>query len=555
MTLGDYYFADPRLVLVPIEHLSPAGVTDEFAAAVTQWRGWTAAHIELFNLAFARYWSRTAALARRTRTWAPPRLRHVAVLTDPLAVHPLAQLLNTSAWTLTAGDLDPATSHPELAAYLLVHGDRLATAGDVTMAALLNAAYWFDRTDAERAAFAAAAARSTRPDAAAFQALADATAWLCQLAHEPLRPPRPGGGDRPIPGSGLFVPSALQSQPQALVDGWAAVARGAVQRYEAAWRAPDRPAVAALADWLAAATPPLLIVARGGRIVWDPETPDRLGRLRAELAHASGAAVRDVHADLAVLDRHTRRFLSALAEPDALPPVGPDAEQRGYTYMHRGRRLLAYDLDEPGIDRRRGPALPYARAMLGARAAHEWAHLAVDAGWVPLAVAADEQARRVGELAARLETLIAAAPESIRRLTAGDLASLAADAGTPAGAALAGGLVRRLPDYQANRLAVRWLDEAERETYVRQNVRTLRAEFPPAGLWRMLVRYLYELQYLRFSAVADPRTFFLRSTWFDADVLDRGVLDTADFDALSAAVAAICDAYAVDETRFVARPA
>jgi len=38
----------------------------------------------------------------------------------------------------------------------------------------------------------------------------------------------------------------------------------------------------------------------------------------------------------------------------------------------------------------------------------------------------------------------------------------------------------------------------------------------------MVVRYLYEAQYLRFSAVADRRTFLLRSTWLAADVLGRG---------------------------------
>ena len=81
--------------------------------------------------------------------------------------------------------------------------------------------------------------------------------------------------------------------------------------------------------------------------------------------------------------------------------------------MHRDRRLLAYNLDEPGIDRLHGPALPYARAMLGARTVHEWAHLAVDAGWVPLAVPAAELAQRVAALAARLEALIAAAPNAI----------------------------------------------------------------------------------------------------------------------------------------------
>ena len=41
------------------------------------------------------------------------------------------------------------------------------------------------------------------------------------------------------------------------------------------------------------------------------------------------------------------------------------------------------------------------------------------------------------------------------------------------------------------------------------------------------------------------------STWFDEDVLRTGVLDDAGFDALAAAVAALCASYAIDETKFV----
>jgi hypothetical protein len=66
----------------------------------------------------------------------------------------------------------------------------------------------------------------------------------------------------------------------------------------------------------------------------------------------------------------------------------------------------------------------------------------------------------------------------------------------------------------------------------------------------MLVRYLYEYQYLAFSAVADARTYFLRSTGFDRDLLGRGVLDDASFDRLTASVAAVCACYAVDERWF-----
>jgi hypothetical protein len=549
MILADYYFADPRVVLVPIEHLTPDGVSDAFAAAAAVRAGWTTGQVALLNEAIGLYWTRTAELARRTSSWAPPRLRHIAVLREPLAIHPYAQLLNTSAWTLYASDLDPVRSHAELVAYLLAHGDRTARLGEVTMAALHNAAWWFARSDAECQAFAAAAVSSARPDAAAFQALAEALPWLRRLRHARLRP-APAGGHRAIPGTELLVPPADLPAPQRLLDRWTGIARGVADRYTAAWRDPDAAAVDALADWLATTTPPLLITHRDGPLLWERASPSDLQALRAELGRASGAAVRDVHGDLAVLDRHTRRFLASLADPGALSTTAPDAEQRGYAYMHRERRLLAYNLDEPGIDRRHGPALPYARAMLGARAMHEWTHLAVEAGWVPLALPAAELERRVGALAAELDAVIAAAPEKVRRATAEDLGVLLVGTAATAGAALARLLLLRMSDFQANLLAARYLDETERETYVRQNVRTLRAEYPAARLWRMLLRYLYELQYLRFSAVADRRTFFLRSTWFDADFIDTGVLDEATFDALASAVAAICDCYAVDEARF-----
>ncbi|MBX3024240.1 hypothetical protein KF840_04940 [bacterium] len=530
-------------MLVPIEHLGPDGLSGAFAAAVAA-RGWSAARIALFDAAFARYWQRSASLARRVPGWPAPRLRHVAVLADPLAVHPYAALLNTSAWTLYADDLDPATSHPELAAYLLAHGDRLMTLGEVTMAALHHAPWWLERDDAECAAFAAAAARSSRPDAAAYRALAAALPWLRRLGHAALRPLV--GPHRVIPGSGVQVPSAIDGEPPALVRAWSAAARGAVDAYTARWRAPDPGAATALLDWLADDAPPLLLTAQR-RILWTPDAPARLDALRDACAGRSGVALRDIAADLAIVAARTRRILATLAAPEALPAAS-DAEQRGYVYMHRERGVLAYDLDEPGIDRRHGPALPFARAMLGARAVHEWAHRAVDAGYVPWALPAPEREARLAAIAAQLDAAVAAAPPGLRAATADDLAALTAEDGTP-GRALARRLVERMPDFQCNLLAQRFCDERERETYVRHNIRSLRGEIPPPRRWRLLVRYLYELQYLRFSAVSDPRRFLLASTWADADLIDCGLVTRAVFDALADAVAALCDGYAVDERR------
>jgi hypothetical protein len=156
-------------------------------------------------------------------------------------------------------------------------------------------------------------------------------------------------------------------------------------------------------------------------------------------------------------------------------------------------------------------------------------------------------------LADEIERAVAEAPAAVRAQTESDLVDLCrGNAGEPAlvGALLARVLITRLPDYQANLLARRFLTTLECETYVRHNIRTLRRDYTPAQRWRMLIRYLAEYQYLRFSAVADPRTFFVRSTWFDTDFFAGGVIGEARFDALAAAVAQLYDAYAVDETKF-----
>jgi hypothetical protein len=231
-----------------------------------------------------------------------------------------------------------------------------------------------------------------------------------------------------------------------------------------------------------------------------------------------------------------------------------ETEQSGYTYLHEARRIIVYDLDEAGMERLAGPALPYARAMLAARTVHEWAHLAVEAGWVPCVAGDAEMAARRARLAEVLADVIAAAPAAIRTLTAADLAEVGGDE-TPAD-----GLARifhaRISDYQANLLAQRFLARDEIETYVRHNIRTLRFTYAPPQLFRMLIRYLFELQYLAFSAVNDRRGFLVHSTWFDADFFATGILDGAHFTALVERAAALCACWAVDESRFVpTRPA
>ncbi len=526
-------------------------MTRAFAVWLAERRGWSPAQVALFDAGFARYWARGVDLARRTTGWMAPRRRHVAILEQPHAVRPYAQLLNTSAWTLWASDVDPAQSDAELLAWLLALGDRMAVTGEVAPAAVQNAVWWLERTDAECDAFRSAAAASTRPDADSLRAVAAALPWLRRLRHETLRPAPHGVPHRSIPGTGLLVPRDLEAEPPALVARVAEVSRAALQTWRAAWRRSDPDVVRRTCDWLAETAPPLLVTGQRGRIVWDPDRPTAVGALRAELSRADAVAVDAVGADLAVVARHTRAFLDAVVDPGALPAPHPDVAQTGLAYLHRERALLAYNLHEPGMERLVGPPLPFGRAMLGARAAHEWAHLADEAGWVVRTVSAQEHAARQAALADLLDATIAAAPAAVRSRTAADLATLGA-AGS-AGTGLAHVTVQRMPDWRANLVARAFMTPAERETYVRHNVRTLRLDYPPASLWRMLVRYLYEVQYLGprlgLTTMPDPRAYFVHSTWFADDLLATGVLDDARFDALVVAVDALCDGWAVDPVR------
>jgi len=545
--LDDFYFADSRVALIPVEHLGPDGIDARFAETLRARRRWSNERIELFDAGFATYWERLGGLSRRGRDLSPPRLRNVAVVSEPASVRPFASLLNASTWTLYDADLDPERSHEELIAYLLAHGDRMSELGEVTLAAVHLASWWFECGAEERGAFAAAAQASTRPDAAVYRAIAEAIPWLRDLRHRHLRPPRSPGGYRAIPGTGLLVPRAHEAKPDRLVETCRAAATAALAGFHARWRGADPGAVDGLLGHLADDAPPLLITARAGEIVWDPERPRSTEALRAQLTVAGNASLQDVARDLRLIAAHTRRFLGALVDPTALPRPDPHSAQSGYSYLHRERALIAYNVHEPGIERLAGPAIPYARPMLGARTIHEWAHLAVDGGLVPRVVDDERWQDLVGELAGLLDEVVARAPRPVRERNAADLRVLGRNG--PPGAALAALFTSRLPDYQSNLLGFPFLDAVEREAYVRQNVRPLSREYPPERLWRHLVRALYEYQYLGFSAVPDARAYFIAHTGFEGDFFVCGALDDRRFDALAAAARAVCAAHAIDRTR------
>ena len=61
-----------------------------------------------------------------------------------------------------------------------------------------------------------------------------------------------------------------------------------------------------------------------------------------------------------------------------------------------------------------------------------------------------------------------------------------------------------------------------------------------------MVRYAFEYQYLSFSRVAEPMTYFLSSTWFAAEYLQTGVVSESDFAELLRQIAALCATQEID---------
>ncbi len=549
--LADFYFTHDELFVIPIEHLSPRGVSAAFRTLLLPRvsAGW----VDMFNDVFATYWARASELAARAPgNWTPPRLQHVCVVTDPTRVRPYFQPFNRCSWLLYVSDFDPALSHREFGAYQLLHVERMGLLQEVTQAVVRNLSYWLTRSDDEIAQFSAACARTPRPDAAAFRALADALPWIRRLHHASLKPPvlislEPTTA---IPQSGLLVPRSLQPRLETLKRRWTAAATRAVDSFRTAHARRGRDRAGELCRWLRDAQPRVLLTTDGGRIVWDPDEPDQIAAVRAALGGIGESAAHRIRDDVTIIDERSRRFLTSLAEPDALPAPHRDTAQGGLSYLHVDRKLIAYNLREPAMDRLHAPTPPYERFMLAARTIHEWGHLAADAGWIP--VRDDRRAAHVElrvQLAVLFDEVVRDAPPAVRSLTGNEIIRLTAEAGS-AGAALAQIPLNRMPDYQANLLARRYLTAAELETYIRNNVYSLTLEYPAAKLFQRLARYAYEYQYLRLSQIADPRAYFLGSTWFAEEYLEPRIVTEAQLTRLLDVVGSLCDCYTVDETKF-----
>ena len=124
--LTDYYFSEDGMFVIPVEHLSRDGLTDDFRSVLRERASLPAGWTELFEDAFRAYWTRTAELSAQTSMyWFPPRVQNVCVVTDPLHVRPYFQPFYKSAWLLYASDFDPAESNVEFGAFQFLQAERM----------------------------------------------------------------------------------------------------------------------------------------------------------------------------------------------------------------------------------------------------------------------------------------------------------------------------------------------------------------------------------------------------------------------------------------------
>ncbi len=528
------------MFVVPLEVLGPCGVSPEFAAQVTAAGLIRESVLNCLGRAFAAFWERSIALHEADPAhWFPPRAQHICFIRKGAEVRPYFQPIYNSSWLLYEVDVDPDTSSLELATYLFFHAERMSWRREVLAAYEETLPYWLLRTEEEIADFHQGCFLSTRPDAAAFRALAEALPWIRSLYHVRLRPPAltfPSGLVT-LGRSGLLAPRQDLREWEKLKTTWQQSAERVVERHYGLYAKRTRRSANLLCRWLSERKPEVLIVGQGLDVVWEPARPRETTKLKRSLPDLSPEVAESIRADLEVIDAHSRRFLRAVCAP--LPQQWPNIEPGGLCFLWRERPIIAYRLQEPGMDRLRLPAPPYERLMLGARTMHEWGHLAATAGWVGVTAERTDEWRRTCE---RLEELctrvVRDAPPSLRASLGNELDRLAKEGSVAR--ALASIVHARMEDYRANVVAREFLSRLELETYVRNNVTCLQQSMRPTAIFQRLVRYAYEFQYLGLIGLDDPWRYLCASTWFDREYWVSGAVARSLTEELFACVADLC---------------
>jgi len=547
---ASFCFDEDGIFLLPIEHLDSDGVSDDFAAVLAERALVSDAFRTLFDAAFHDLWQTQSRLAKASPdAYLPPRLFNVAVVLDVHAWHPYFRPFEGMSVVVYAADFEPKTSSVEHGAYQLLVAERLGQAKRASAAAFASLPYLMALDDEGARRFAEGARRTTRPDAEGARLVADLLPRLRERAFcEGIGEAPSGPGFARVRGTSLIIPRELTSDIQPVAKRLDALAseiscahyeRQAVRDLDSS--SPEE----ALREYLVREQPMVVIATKDGDIVWDPREASALQAVSDAIAGIGAKPGRSLIADLSVLSSVTERFLGAVEGAASLPIPVHALEQGGGVYLHHERRLLAYALEQPGLSPLREAAPPYHRLLLAARAMHEWAHVAVEGGLVPVAPAKEALFGRAhADLARMFARIVNALPSEAAPLADQELRAMR-DEGTR----LEDLPFARLEDYRANLLARRLLRPQELHAYVRANVRSLLGE--PVGTLRKLARYAYEAQYLWLAGVDDPWRYFVRSTYFLDEYVATKLLTEAVARELFGAVAQLCDCYEVDATRLV----
>ena len=390
--------------------------------------GWTDARSTLFDAGFARYWERSArSLAappagrrRAAATWRSyairSRVRPYVAAAQHEHVDPLR--IGRRSRRLASGARSPTCSR---------------TATGWRRRARSRSPPCGARRGGSSAPTTSAPRSRRRPRAAAAgcvacRALADALPWLRQLHHKTLRPPLVVSPHRVDPGNRAARAARARGASRR---GWGALEGGRAARrsgrYRRAWTRRDRRGGDALR--LAGRAAPRLVVTGGAARPCGIRTrPTRRRARRASCAGADAVAIAAVRADLAVIDRHTRAFLAAVVDRDALPAPQPNTVQTGYTYLHRERRLIAYNLRRAGHGAPRRPAPAVRARTCSARARRTSGRISpTPPGGCRAASSRDAEPRSCAPRFARgARRRHRRAPAGVRDATAADLAALGA---------------------------------------------------------------------------------------------------------------------------------
>lgn len=542
------YIDEPDVVLIPIEDLSASGMSDACERALLERAEGAVRVRHLFDAAFSRVFRVFRDLAARAPdVYPPPRLSNVVLLTRAERSHPYFRPFVGMSLVLYAADFEPDTSSIEHAAYQLIVADRLAQTKRLGLAALEALPYLVQLSEEGRADFTRGAARSQRPDAEAARLVAEAVPELLpHLRVDGLVGDKPPAGYGRIKGTPLVVAVDRAPLIQALVKRVDAIAGEAVSGYygrEAERSLAPPTASDRLLAYLAEEAPELLLVDASGEIVWDPRDATALDRVRDRIGAAGDRPLASLLADLRAVDATTKLFFRCVPGAASFPVANQNLEEAGGLFVHQTRGLLAYALSQPGLDPLREEAPPFHRRLLIARAMHEWGHIAVDAGLVPVPASRRADFESAGSaLRQTFSAIVDRLPSEARAVAESEL-----DAMKKEGTRLEDLPFSRLEDYRSNLLCRRLLPFGPLDAYVRANIRSLEGE--PVAALRKLARYAYEAQYLFLAGFRDPLRYLFEGTYFREEYTLSGLVSEDLAKGLIAAVGRICACYELDETR------